>query len=59
MENELVFGVLTRDGVLVLLLVMLGIFGAMIVGFFYALGKSIDNDKNNPKLAKGAKGSEA
>lgn len=56
MENELVFGILTRDGVLVLLLVMLGIFGIMIVWFFYALGKSIDNDKNNAKLAKGAKG---
>ena len=55
MENELVFGILTRDGVLVLLLVMLGIFGIIIVGFFYALGKSIDNDKNNTKLAKDAK----
>lgn len=59
MENELVFGILTRDGVLWL---ALGMFAFVCVIITYAVIAptipTLIGDKKS-KIAKGAKGSEA
>lgn len=58
MENELVFGILTRDGVLWLVLGMFVFTMAIIIyAMVIAPMLSLSRDKKS-KLTKGAKGSE-
>lgn len=56
MENELVFGILTRDGVLWLALGMFAFTAIMIIyAMIIAPILSLSHDKKS-KIAKGAKG---